>query len=56
MANRTTNSISRFGYQISLVNGVSAVVPPEEDNPNGHSYWLLTNLKLVVVTQEMLTI
>ena len=25
-----------------MVNGVSAVVPPEEDNPNGHSV-LITN-------------
>lgn len=31
-----------MAYQISLVNGVSAVVPPEEDNPNGHSV-LITN-------------
>ena len=29
-------------YQLSLVEGVSAVVPPEEDNPNGHSV-LITN-------------
>ena len=29
-------------YQLSLVDGVSAVVPPEEDNPNGHSV-LITN-------------
>jgi len=25
-----------LAYQLSLVDGVSAVVPPEEDNPRGH--------------------
>jgi len=34
--------LADLAYQISLVNGVSAVVPPEEDNPNGHSV-LITN-------------
>ena len=29
-------------YQISLVDGVSTIVPPEDDNPNGHSV-LITN-------------
>ena len=29
-------------YELSLVDGVSAVVPPEENNPNGHSV-LITN-------------
>ena len=28
--------LSDLAYQLSLVDGVSAVVPPEEDNPNGH--------------------
>ena len=34
--------LSDLAYQISLVDGVSAVVPPEEDNPNGHPV-LITN-------------
>ena len=28
--------IADLAYQLSLVDGVSAVVPPEEDNPRGH--------------------
>ena len=34
--------LADLAYQISLVDGVSAVVPPEEDNPNGHPV-LITN-------------
>ena len=34
--------LADIAYQISLVDGVSAIVPPEEDNPNGHSV-LITN-------------
>jgi len=34
--------LADIAYQLSLVDGVSAVVPPEEDNPNGHSV-LITN-------------
>ena len=34
--------LADLAYQISLIDGVSAVVPPEEDNPNGHPV-LITN-------------
>ena len=34
--------LADLAYQISLVDGVSAVVPPEENNPNGHPV-LITN-------------
>ena len=34
--------LADLAYQISLVDGVSSIVPPEEDNPNGHSV-LITN-------------
>ena len=34
--------LADLAYQISLTEGVSAVVPPEEDNPNGHAV-LITN-------------
>tara|TARA_R100000008_G_scaffold12182_2_gene6100 strand:+ start:2693 stop:4642 length:1950 start_codon:yes stop_codon:yes gene_type:complete len=34
--------LADLSYQISLVDGVSAVVPPEEDNPKGHPI-LITN-------------
>tara|TARA_R110000824_G_scaffold204054_4_gene388737 strand:- start:966 stop:2915 length:1950 start_codon:yes stop_codon:yes gene_type:complete len=34
--------VADLTYQLSLVDGVSAVVPPEEDNPNGHTV-LITN-------------
>ena len=34
--------LADLAYQISLTEGVSAVVPPEEDNPNGHPV-LITN-------------
>ena len=34
--------LADLSYQISLVDGVSAVVPPEEDNPKGHPV-LITN-------------
>ena len=34
--------LADLAYQISLVDGVSAVVTPEEDNPNGHPV-LITN-------------
>ena len=34
--------LADLAYQLSLVDGVSAVVPPEEDNPNGHPV-LITN-------------
>ena len=34
--------LADIAYQLSLIDGVSAVVPPEEDNPNGHSV-LITN-------------
>ena len=56
MANRTTNSITDLAYQISLVNGVSAVVPPEEDNPNGHSVLITNKFKVSGGYSEMLTI
>jgi len=34
--------LADLAYQISLTEGVSAVVPPEDDNPNGHPV-LITN-------------
>tara|TARA_B100000287_G_scaffold414974_1_gene448079 strand:+ start:2595 stop:4544 length:1950 start_codon:yes stop_codon:yes gene_type:complete len=34
--------LADLAYQISLCDGVSAVVPPEENNPNGHTV-LITN-------------
>ena len=34
--------LADLAYQLSLVDGVSAVSPPEEDNPNGHPV-LITN-------------
>ena len=34
--------LADLAYQLSLVDGVSAVVPPEEDNPSGHPV-LITN-------------
>jgi hypothetical protein len=34
--------LADLAYQLSLVDGISAVVPPEEDNPNGHPV-LITN-------------
>ena len=34
--------LADLAYQISLVDGVSTIVPPEDDNPNGHSV-LITN-------------
>ena len=34
--------LADISYQLSLVEGVSAVVPPEEDNPSGHPV-LVTN-------------
>ena len=34
--------LSDLAYQMSLCEGVSSVVPPEEDNPNGHPV-LITN-------------
>ena len=34
--------LADLSYQISLVDGVSSIVPPDEDNPNGHSV-LITN-------------
>jgi len=34
--------LADLAYELSLVNGVSSVVPPEENNPNGHPV-LITN-------------
>ena len=38
--------LADLAYQISLVDGVSAVVPPEEDNPNGHSVLITNKFKI----------
>ena len=37
--------LADLAYQLSLVNGVSAVVPPEEDNPNGHPVLIVNKFK-----------
>ena len=37
--------LADLAYQLSLVNGVSAVVPPEEDNPNGHPVLIINKFK-----------
>ena len=38
--------LADLAYQISLVEGVAAVVPPEEDNPNGHPVLITNKFKL----------
>ena len=38
--------LADLSYQISLVDGVSAVVPPEEDNPNGHPVLITNKFKI----------
>ena len=38
--------LADLAYQISLVEGVAAVVPPEEENPNGHPGLITNKFKL----------
>ena len=38
--------LADLAYQLSLVNGVSSVVPPEEDNPNGHPVLITNKFKI----------
>ena len=37
--------LADLSYQISLTDGVSAVVPPEEDNPSGHPVVIVNKFK-----------